>query len=246
MEHTMEQKHGSITKQNFEDETQRWCKEEVLKLTRHFHCYNEQKVRHNRVIHFELQDIKGFNDIRKQIESIKIYLALKKNDSDKITSCFYLRVNDSNDDNMIFELCPVTKEPIVITDAKVPRIFKDIVNENWREIEVHLVDDLFHCLKYDPQTKQNSIVRVEYFEFDDIAKDISDFDDDITAVTLYPGIDMNKFGKKDRISFTPVLGVKPRLENGQKRMGFLEFDGDETFAEYSTPCPPTCPDDPDN
>lgn len=242
MEHTIAKKKRSTTKQNFENETQRWCKEEVLKLTRHFHCYNKDKARHDRVIHFELQDIKGFNDIRKQIESIKIYLALKKNDSNKITNCFYLRVNDSNEDHMIFELFPVAEEPPRLTDSLVPKIFKDMVHKNWNEIEVHLVDDLFHCLKNNNQNNQNSMVRVEYFEFDDIAKNIRDFDQDITAITLYPGIDMNKFGNKDWISFTPVLGIKPRLDSGQNRMGLFESDGDETFAEYSTPCPPTCPD----
>lgn len=246
MERTITQKEDNISLSGFNNKREHWCKEDILKLAQHFHCFNKEKTMYDRVIHFEMKDLKGFNNIKKDIKSIRIYLTLEKEDRDKITCIPYLKVNDN--DELVFELSPVaeTKEQASFEDSPVPKIFKDFVWNNWCDIEMHLIDDLFHCWGKKYKNDPKSLVRVEHFEFDDLAKNIRDFNADITAITLYPGIDMNKFGKKDRISFTPVLGVKPRLDNGQRRMGIFEFDGDETFAEYSTPCPPTCPDDPDN
>ncbi len=241
MEQTIEQNQKGKSLSDHKNKREQWCKEDVLKLAQHFHCFNKEKAMYNRVTHFEMTSLKKFNEIKKDIQKMKIYLTLEKDDRDKITCVPQLEVNDN--ENLVFELTPVAEisKQNYFGDFLVPKIFKDFVWNNWKDIEMHLIDDLFHCLgkKYDTDLK--SLVRVEYFEFDDIAKNIQSFEGDITAITLYPGIDMNKFGKKDWISFTPVLGIKPRIDNGQSRKGLFEFNNDETYAEYSRPCPPTCP-----
>ncbi|MEW7289717.1 hypothetical protein [Aquimarina sp. 2304DJ70-9] len=239
MGNTITKKKKKVTVSDFKDNRERWCKEDVLKLANHFHCFNKKTAQYDRVIHFELLDIVGFNEIRKEIESIKIYLAVEKKNKNKITCCPYIQINDDTD--MVFELSPVSEEEPRFGDSPVPKIFKDMVWKNWSESEVHLIDDLFHCWGKKYESDPESIVRVEYFEFDDIAKTIKDSEKDIEAITLYPGIDMNKFGKRDMISFTPVLGVRPLLsENTINLRGILESNNGETYAEYSSPCPPTC------
>ncbi|GAA4276027.1 hypothetical protein [Aquimarina mytili] len=236
MEHAITQK-KEVALADFEKNRKRWCKEDVLKLTQHFHCFNKTTAQYDRLVHFEMLDVVGFNEIRKKIQTIKIYLAVEKKNKNKITCCPYLLVNDDT----AFKLSPIAEEYPRFGDSPVPKIFKEMVWKNWYDAEIHLIDDLFHCWGKKDQSDPESIVRVEYFEFDDIAQTIKDSEEDIQAITLYPGIDMNKFGNKEMISFTPVLGIKPRLfDSGFGRVRLTELNNDETYAEYSSPCPPTC------
>ncbi len=239
MENTIIKKKKNVTPSDFDENTKRWCKEDVLQLAHHFHCFNKKTAQYDRVIRFEMADIVSFNKIRSEIESIKIYLAVEKKNKNKITCCPYIQVNDDKD--MVFELSSVSEEEPRFGDSLVPKIFKDMVWKNWYESEIHQIDDLFHCWGKKYESDPESIVRVEYFEFDNIAQIIKDSEKNIEAITLYPGIDMNKFGKREMISFTPVLGVRPLLsENVTNLKGILESNNGETYAEYSSPCPPTC------
>jgi len=110
---------------------------------------------------------------------------------------------------------------------------------------MHLIDDLFHC------NGSNARVRVLHYSIGNeketdkkIMQYINEILGSIIGITLYPGVDMNKFSKKDMISFTPTLGFNTKgiKENSMGLKGVLEtMSGpDETLVEYLTPCPPTC------
>jgi hypothetical protein len=126
----------------------------------------------------------------------------------------------------------------------VPELFKNIICENWDSIDINLIDDLFTARVKDDNGYE-ATVRVKYFQIceeiiEGVIKELSE----IKGITLYSGIDMNKFSDKYQISFTPVLGFQHDEQNtrdftfGLKSV--LELSSEETFIEYSSPCPPTC------
>jgi len=121
----------------------------------------------------------------------------------------------------------------------IPEIFKNMVHNNWIQTDMHLIDDLFIA-----QTDKG-LVRVRSFIIEDVTPAIntlrSDVNNKIVGITLYPGVDMNKFGNNTLISFTPVLGFKTEQILGTLHYrGVLEVKSKELFVEYTRPCPPTC------
>ncbi|KZS39688.1 hypothetical protein AWE51_08535 [Aquimarina aggregata] len=239
-----------ISEEEFENCTTRWCEENVLSLAHHFHGLH--KTQYERVTRFDMKGVEEFRTIDK-IDKIRICLALKKvkkkNRKKEITFCPYLQINE--DKGLSFELIPTTERPPLFPKLpgsnRVPEIFKHMVWKNWDQVEMHHIDDLFHCTNKENQEKNTDkecIVRVRSFEITgaDIIKAINDKKEIINEIILYPGIDMNKFNTKEMISFTPVLGIKPNLfeTSGTNKMGLIESNDDETFIEYSLPCPPTC------
>ncbi len=227
----------------------KWCEEEVLKLGPHFHKFNGSDNQYDRVTHFSLNDQENFKKLNGigTITSVHICMALNNPNKNEITFCPYLEINGQR-----FDLNPETNgsfrseenEPGLLKAQSdiVPGIFRNMIWENWEEAEMHLMDDLFHC-----KDKNGLLRRVEYyFITDNMIEVINDLNKrGITGITLYPGIDMNKFNKRDKISFTPVLGFTTgtsiKVEGRNKWLGILESNGDETLIEYSRPCPPTCP-----
>jgi hypothetical protein len=123
-----------------------------------------------------------------------------------------------------------------------------MICKNWDEIDVHLIDDLFTARKKEEVNGKQviSTVRVLHYKVNDaMIENVIQKLKGIHGITLYSGIDMNKFSNKELISFTPVLGFKYTERNENKETlglkGVLEFmDGKEVFVEYSSPCPPTC------
>ncbi len=229
---------------------ERWCEENVLQLANHFHRLEGSQ--YARVTRFELENSNGLNALAETITDIRIYLALEKENKKKITFCPYLLVNGKKK----FDLKPIVERPKIKSDvlgsAKVPEIFKEMIWKNWDQVEMHQIDDLFHCCYHEEQKKLDDqgdrrdmeyVVRVEYFLLSSDIVDVIDKNKkQIQEITLYPGIDMNKFNHKHLISFTPVLGIKPPLTIGtMAKMGLMESNDGETFIEYSRPCPPTCP-----
>ncbi len=224
--------------------TTKWCEEDVLKLGPHFHKFNGKSNQYDRVTHFSLTDqekLKKLNGIG-AIKKLHICLALDNPNKNEVTFCPYLDINGER-----FDLTPETNgsfrnepEGILTAEesAKVPAIFRNMIWENWEEVEMHLIDDLFHCKDTDGFLK-----RVEYFIItpnmfvliNELIKS------GISAINLYPGIDMNKFNQKNRISFTPVLGFTTTTSLLKSdHFGIVESNGNETLVEYSLPCPPTC------
>ncbi|MCK8522066.1 hypothetical protein M0D21_10835 [Aquimarina sp. D1M17] len=238
---------------------EKWCEEDVLQLAHHFHKLN--RGQYQRVTYFKLNpsELKRFNKFSERIASIRIYLALEqKYRKEKVSFCPYLHLNYDEKDTpesqgeKIFYLTPCL-EPRPnesrfnrkqFTESLVPKIFKEKICANWDKVEMHLIDDLFHCwgeAKSEEGNMLGTMLRVEFFMLDEIVQDI--IPEKVEAIHLYPGIDMNKFQHEDEISFTPVLGVTPPLHLNREMsgVGLMESNDDETYLEYSKPCPPTCP-----
>ncbi len=246
MENTITQKNGADTTANFVNTRENWCKENILKLAHHFHEWDKSSEQFRRVNFFDLsnKDVERFNAI-KRIKEVRICLALKGDDIDKITFYPYLQVNGSKD--LIFCFRPQVKK----LDAEiVPETFKKMIGDNWNEIDMHLIDDLFHCKSNNGRGAVERVLSYYIGNSSDTDKRILQYINDelltkITGINLYPGVDMNKFSKKDMISFTPVLGfntVGVTGNNGLGLRGVIEsISGpDETLVEYLSPCPPTC------
>ncbi len=255
---TITEQNGTITAKRFVNNTKKWCKEDVLKLAHHFHEWDKETGQHLRVNYLMLNKdrVEQFNKIKK-IKEVKICLALDKSDKENVTFRPFLKIND--DDQMIFELDPVVIRGFTTPPPSIiPNAFKEMICKNWDKLEMHLIDDLFHC-KNENQF-QTPIIRVQHFQIgsaydSDIDKELIEHINthlgEITNVNLYPGVDMNKVQYNDMISFTPVIGIGTQ-EDSTKSKGIYglagvvgSFPGQyETFYEYLTPCPPTCPPPP--
>ena len=245
-----------IKKPHTNASTKKWCDENVMHLANHFHELIEGQYK--RVTHFTLNQsqIKDFGKIP-EIVDVHIRMALDTEDKSNVTFIPFLSINLTNreiPDNpekytyeYEFELAPKTngsfrEEAQKLFSDEVPAIFRDMIWENWGAVEMHLIDDLFHC-----RDDQGFLKRVQCFIITaNMVKLINEWNgqegkSSIKHITLYPGIDMNKFNKPDKISFTPVLGIETKESyNIDGRLGLLEGNGNETLIEYSLPCPPTC------
>ncbi|WP_271782566.1 hypothetical protein [Aquimarina algiphila] len=260
MKDVITQKDEVITPEIFESRTEEWCREDVLKLAHHFHKFEKTKGQYHRVARFDMKqgNLEEFKAIGK-IEKLTVFLSLKEGYREKLTFSPILKVIYDGNKSKEYELKPKTKLDIEqeriekgggkIATEIVPDTFKEMICKNWEDAEIHIIDDLFHCWgKKDPEDEE-SIIRVERFEVDRMVEYIDGLRNSLLGVSLYPGIDMNKFNKKNMISFTPVLGFqmdgsqhKEKSELGLK--GVFELASNEIFAEYSRPCPPTCIDPP--
>jgi hypothetical protein len=62
------------------------------------------------------------------------------------------------------------------------------------------------------------------------------------GLSVYAGLDMNKFNNKDNPAFTPVIGYEFTQGTIEKfkKVGIKDCSERELFMEYSRPCPPTC------
>ncbi|TYP77023.1 hypothetical protein [Aquimarina intermedia] len=228
--------------------TQRWEREDVLKLAHHFHKL--EKGQYHRATCFEMSDndVISFKAIS-SINSIKICMALEKRDKkSNISFCPYIEVNTN--EKYRFCLTPSISRPKrsdYFSSAIVPGVFKEMIWNNWDKLEMNKIDDLFHCQNIPDRgnngVDQDYLVRVNFFWLsDDVIQLIQQIKSTTRKITLYPGVDMNKVEQKHMISFTPVLGfTHDEGAHNVDRMGVIESTDTETLIEYSTPCPPTCP-----
>ncbi|WP_109298811.1 hypothetical protein [Aquimarina sp. AU474] len=243
---TITQNNGADTTEDFVNSREKWCKENILKLAHHFHEWDKNSEQFRRVNFFSLndKDAERFSNIKK-IREIRICLALRGDDINKITFYPYLQVNGSKD--LVFYFIPQVKK----LDAEiVPETFKKMIGDNWNDIDMHLIDDLFHCKTNEGKGPVERVLSYYIGNKDETDKRILQYINDVlldkvTGVNLYPGVDMNKFSKKEMISFTPVLGFNTAgvtMNNELGLRGVVEsISGpDETLVEYLSPCPPTC------
>lgn len=246
-------------------EIERWQQEEVLLLARHFQRLNETKGKpfsghYTRANYFQMtpEDVTKLNNLKnvegKTIKRIKTHMALKIEDKKSFTFVPIIEVDLVDTlKNFFFSLVPKYKEPAQPiqngTDGNletggvlVPGIFKDMILNNWNNLEDNLVDDLFVAV--DTKTRQRERVNYYLINNTDIINLINDsLLGKIKEFILYPGVDMNKFHKRDMISFTPVIGILPEDKIKIEiisRHGVAEFTDNEVLIEYSRPCPPTC------
>ncbi|MDH7446207.1 hypothetical protein [Aquimarina sp. 2201CG14-23] len=258
MEQTIELDQVLTKKQS--DNIKRWEQEEVLLLARHFQRLNDGTkssgsyyTRTNRFVMSD-NDLKCLNKL-KDITSIRIYMSLEKEDKTKFTFCPIIKITTTSRKHpYCFSLIPEFDKPRPLRmnnesvnggGRLVPGIFKEMILTNWNNVEDNLIDDLF--VAKDEGTR--SLMRVNFF---DVSSDIvlhlfnGTFHNNVARFIMYPGIDMNKFQNRNMISFTPVLGIVPKKKVQTEiisRHGFAEFGDEEIFIEYSTPCPPTCPNE---
>lgn len=245
MENVITQESIPITEEIFAKSTNRWKDADVLQLTKHFHKLERNKGQYERVNYFKMSEknVERFNQIE-EIKTFKIHLALKDNYKEKFTFFPIFETIDIHGKKLRFDLEPFQKPKPKKSESEierlgseiVPAIFKEMIHDNWEDVEMSLVDDLFTV-----KTKGKPMERVIFYE---VTADLINpyLPNNIKELKLYPGLDMNKFQHKDMISFTPVIGLTPYkpVEGTLYRAGILESDGNEVFIEYSKPCPPTC------
>ncbi|PTX63696.1 hypothetical protein C8N46_101300 [Kordia periserrulae] len=231
----------------FSEHIERWAHEDMLQLTHHFHrLKGEQYERTSDFDMDKVEDVIKFEGIKKTIKRLRIYLAL--NPPNKAAFTFFPVLEVLTDDDKLhqFKLHATENRKSSSGDLEVvPKLFKDMICQNWDTIDANLVDDLFFASKK-AANGFDTLLRVQYFEVKEkILTEVIRKLPELTGITLYSGIDMNKFSDKTQISFTPVLGFqydsavdKNDLSFGLKSV--LEFSKGETFIEYSSPCPPTC------
>lgn len=242
----------------FAKDIENWKKTNVLELANHFHELCPETLQHKRVNHFAMQKeyVDEFCKLKK-INSIDIRLALDSEQvKDKFSFYPILEITHDASKKSLFlpfkaiDSTKPTPKGQKTQSALVPEIFKDMIAENWHNLEIGFIDDLFIAQgQNEMKNSTNQMVRVNTFEIgvtmmpliNELNSQIEE-EDNISEITLYPGVDMNKFGNKKYISFTPVLGFSHsgKLPEQLNHQGIIETLEKEMFIEYSRPCPPTC------
>ena len=244
----MENQTTQLKSTDYEENIKRWAHEDLLQLAPHFHRLKTGGTQYERTNDFVMNkvgDLPDFDNIKGDIERLRIYMALDTQDKTLYTFFPVLQVVLTTEETYYFKLHAVLgREPKHTKSAVVPELFKDVISKNWDTIDLNLIDDLFVATKIQ-ENEFDVVLRVRYYEISkDIITEIIRNLPKITGITLYSGIDMNKFGDKTQISFTPVLGfqydedAKTNFEFGLKSV--VELSKGEIFIEYSSPCPPTC------
>ncbi|AXG69727.1 hypothetical protein KORDIASMS9_01954 [Kordia sp. SMS9] len=243
----MEQQNAVFT--DFSEAIERWAYEDMLQLAHHFHRLNKKKAQYERTSNFVMNkenDVPTFDSIRASMKRLRIYMALDANDKEKFTFFPILEVQTDDGKTHYFKLYAVegvrsSFQPLEV----VPKLFKDIIAKNWDVIDLNLIDDLFVATKKN-EHNFDEVVRVKYYEVKkEMITNVIQELPKIKGITLYSGIDMNKFSDKTQISFTPVLGFQFDEPEDTDDYSFglksiMEFTKGEVFLEYSRPCPPTC------
>ena len=231
----------------FSEHIERWAHEDMLQLTHHFHRLNgEQYERTSDFVMDKTEDVPKFESIKKSIKRLRIYLALDAPNKAAFTFFPVLEVLTDDEKLYPFKLHATENRKSTSGDLEVvPKLFKDIISKNWDTIDVNLVDDLFFASKK-TTNGFDTLLRVLYYEVKGkMLTEVIHKLPELTGITMYSGIDMNKFSDKTQISFTPVLGFQFEEPDDTSDYSFglksmLEFSKGETFIEYSSPCPPTC------
>lgn len=246
----MKKQKNDSAQETFSKYIRRWEREDMLQLSHHFHKITTNGKQYVRSCDFKMnsKEVKVFDDIKSTIVHIEIHLGLKKRNKKKQTFFPILKVIDEKNNKHYFKLDP--KENTGERGGfyeEVPHTFKEMICKNWDEIDIHLIDDLFtaRSKKKVKDRIVESTVRVLHYKVNDkMIETVIQKLKGIHEITLYSGIDMNKFSDKELISFTPVLGFKydERAKNKETLglKGVLEFSKGEALIEYSSPCPPTC------
>ncbi|WP_024768407.1 hypothetical protein [Aquimarina macrocephali] len=245
MENVITQESPLITEKVFKESTSLWRNADVLQLTHHFHKLDPAKGQYERVYYFSMSDddVERFNKIQ-EIKTFTMHMALKRGYKEKFTFFPIFEIVDIDGNKQYFGLEAYQKPRIKTLQNKedelgseiVPLTFKQMIHDNWEEVDMSLVDDLFTV-----KTKKKPMERVIFYTV--TAALINPYlPNGIEKIKFYPGLDMNKFQYKDMISFTPVIGITPKepVENMLQRAGIIEYSDNEVFIEYSKPCPPTC------
>lgn len=250
---------NSLNTTNHEENKQAWKSESVLKLANHFHKFCGNAMQQKRVYQFEMSPdfLKIFTDIQ-SVGVMRICMAINQDEVDESFK-FYPIIElewPPAEGKIYLPLEPKERYDSQFQSEIVPWMFKNMVHDNWNKLDITYIDDLFIAQELDSfNNPTDQMVRVHLFDIDDTmckfisrlnfeipANGIVDAHPNITSITLYPGVDMNKFGKKEYISFTPVLGFTHHNDSPDviARNGIIETAGKETFMEYMFPCPPTC------
>lgn len=236
----------------FIGDTDRWKQESVLNLANHFHKFDSNVNQQLRVTDFRMTEadlvtFKGIVSVGK-VKRVEMHLALTgEAQNNDFTVCMYLLVEhgETTTTTEHFKLYPKEKDQVSPTDPDsdiVPLIFKQMIANNWDEIDFHLIDDLFIAMK------NSQLVRVRHFKIGDlmiqyINNQLKPCVDTLLGVKIYAGVDLNKFSNKETISFTPVIGFHfpEAIISNFQQVGIKDCIAGELFMEYSLPCPPTCP-----
>lgn len=239
-----------IDEASFLSETRRWKTEDVMTLANHFHKLCPNTHQHKRVHHFKMsaENVQRFSDFD-EVKEINIAMALSE-ERNRSAFTFYpiLEITLINEDRKKYlSLSPMEAPEFIPTPVDsdiVPGIFKEMISANWHNLEAGLIDDLFLAKKKTEEGEPLEMVRVHHFKIS--PKMIQHINllraEGLHGIYLYPGVDLNKFGDKAHISFTPILGLKhnERETTTLDQHGVIESGRTETFIEYSRPCPPTC------
>ncbi|MFK7749954.1 MAG: hypothetical protein AB8B65_16290 [Kordia sp.] len=240
-----------------EEKLLRWQREHILRLADHFHEFNEISGQHLRAQKFSLgiEALKIVADNWKTTTQIEIHLGLNEVETEKnaITFIPLFKTINAQGEEAFFDMEITNEIPKSNTRTVnglkpdiVPESYVYMVTENWNTVDFHLIDDLFVV-----QSK-NSPVRVRSYSLtEDLVKQLNSMNgEDLVAVHVYLGLDMNKFNKTNLTSFTPIFGFVFKDAVANDTFSFLdalnfskrnnELKTREIFVQYSRPCPPTC------
>jgi hypothetical protein len=274
----------AVTEYTLNNKIDFWKKCDVNKLVEHFHSYSRRTSQYERLsmLSLKVDDLEELFPKDKNVTSFDISFALTNETSltDQFTFKPIISVHydglTSPSIQKEFQYGPVPinyndAPPVSTGDAPVPYEFKEWITQNWMELNINLIDDVFTASFADETSpKHKSIPEkritqrlLAYYFTDKINNKLFSFvtslkkdKASLSQFILHLGVDMNKFDHKDQFSFSPVFelriknasdAIKLLAYNLGLRTSALKKDGKvlnedhPVYFEYGTPCPSTCP-----
>lgn len=227
-----------------------WITCDVNDLAGHFHCYKGgNQFERLEWVHLNPPELKKLFTASGEMESFTISMALdipaqdktgEKKKSFTFRPVISVKYKEEGEQWDYFSNDNIVPDPGHLHQAaKVPAEFKDALSQNWVELDISNMDDVFtasiplsktnapgrtpkpapqRLLSYKftlgdpgkPETEAN----ITFFKFiDDLRKT-----HEITIIKFHLGTDMNKLNHKDKFTFSPVLEVWAdlRINGGAK------------------------------
>lgn len=242
------------------DYIENWQRCDIAQLVNHFHFMEKGKSGDLQQKRLEsmIMDGKALSTLKSvAIKSLTLHMALskKKAVNGKVTFQPILEVSKADDSADFSPFRPLASDDS--HSGLVPDAFKEAVNRNWLLTDSSAVDDLFlaykptekhetpqlqRLLRYHISKKTNTLL------FDVLT--MKEVQQNLKAINLYMGADMNKLSDKAEFTFTPVIELRLKklddktllkiARKGLRSASGLAKDDDGILFEYLKPCPATC------
>lgn len=242
----------ALSEKEFKERVERWQQAEPGVLASFFHqLINEDASTglNYQFLKARIFYLNGLDDLQKhEVQSMNIWMGLRAFHPDSVNFEPLLEVIDDKGKSHYYDCADNTlnfgqTEP-------VPTPFVDNTSRLWLDQQSDQLPDMFTT------TGKAGIQRVRFFRVEGTGLSIiKNLLPSAVAFNIIPGLDYNKLANPDDTVFIPIINIKvPELNvlsinsisnDHLHGVGWsiVEDGDDDTFFDFSRPCPPTCPGD---
>jgi len=247
----------SINTKEFNDRVERWQSSEPGELAQNFHALQSLptdeggpvNLQFVKATSFPIAGIEQLSDVADTVQEIRIWMTLKEFDKntvgyEPILQVFYL---DTKGVSQNFLLGTADNNNGLTDSEPVPLPFVQNTTQLWKELESENLPGMF-----DIRNSTGRIERVQFYKVHGTGLDIMKrLFPTMTALNILPGLDLNKSANHDDSIFIPIVNIQVPTVTIIEINEFtnnhltgvhihLQDGDDDTYFDYSSPCPPIC------